>query len=85
MLFECSQVELRLEYPTWKEHLDVVVERFNVVGASSTDIETMLKNHSSNATNHEGNYVKIEIRNTDVAREETKDKGKDGNRAETIQ
>lgn len=85
MLFERSQVEFRLEYPTWKEHLDAAVERFKLAGASSIDIETVLKNHSSNATNQEGNGVKTEIPNADVAREEAEDKGKDGIREETLQ
>lgn len=85
MLFERSQVEFRLEDPIWKEHLDAAVERFKLAGASSVDIETVLKNHSSNATNQEGNDVKTEIPDADVAREETEDKGKDGNREETIQ
>lgn len=77
MLFERSQVEFKLEFPTWKEHLDAAVERFKLAGASSTDIETVLKNHSSNATNEEGNDVKTENSNADVTREEAKGKGKD--------
>lgn len=77
MLFERSQVEFRLEYPTWKEHLDAAVERFKLAGASSIDIETVLKNHSSNATNQEGNDVKTENSHADVTREEAKGKGKD--------
>ena len=51
ILFEHSQVEFRLECPTWKEKMDIVVKRSKLAGASPIDIETLLKNHSSNAMN----------------------------------
>lgn len=48
MLFERSQVEFKLGFDGWKKNLDAAVNRFNLAGASETDISMVLKNHSSN-------------------------------------
>ncbi|PKI47091.1 protein PHOX1-like [Punica granatum] len=50
LLYERSVVEYRLELPTWEECLEVAVEKFELAGASQTDIAVMIKNHCSNET-----------------------------------
>ncbi|KAK4760134.1 hypothetical protein SAY87_023265 [Trapa incisa] len=50
LLYERSVVEFRLELPTWEECLEVAVEKFELAGASQTDVAVMIKNHSSNET-----------------------------------
>jgi tetratricopeptide (TPR) repeat protein len=55
LLYERSIVEYKLELPTWEECLEVAVEKFELAGASPTDIAVMVKNHSSNETALEGN------------------------------
>lgn len=72
ILFERSQVEFKLGFQTWKEHLDAAVERFKLAGASSPDIEAVLKNHSSNATDQESKDTKTENAIANVANEEEK-------------
>ncbi|KAK7260912.1 hypothetical protein RIF29_27211 [Crotalaria pallida] len=54
ILYERSVVEYKLGLPTWEECLDVAVEKFELAGASSTDIGVMIKNHCSNNTALEG-------------------------------
>jgi hypothetical protein len=54
MLYERSVVEYKLELPTWEECLEVSVEKFELAGASPTDIAVMIKNHCSNSTALEG-------------------------------
>ncbi|WCJ30344.1 Octicosapeptide/Phox/Bem1p (PB1) domain-containing protein / tetratricopeptide repeat (TPR)-containing protein [Euphorbia peplus] len=60
MLYERSVVEYKLELPTWEECLEVAVEKFELAGASPTDIAVMIKNHCSNATALEGLGFKID-------------------------
>lgn len=55
LLYERSVVEYRLELPTWEECVEVAVEKFELAGASPTDIAVMIKNHCSNETALEGN------------------------------
>lgn len=57
LLYERSVVEYRLELPTWEECLEVAVEKFELAGASQTDIAVMIKNHCSNETALGGKIV----------------------------
>lgn len=60
ILYERSIVEFKLELPVWNECLEVAVEKFQLVGASPTDIAVMVKNHCSNNNALEGNtYILI--------------------------
>ncbi|CAH9090410.1 unnamed protein product [Cuscuta epithymum] len=54
LLYERSVMEYKLGLPTWEECLEVAVEKFEMAGASSTDIAVMIKNHNSNDTALEG-------------------------------
>ncbi|KAI9117412.1 hypothetical protein K1719_011578 [Acacia pycnantha] len=54
MLYERSIMEFKLGLPVWHECLEVAVEKFELAGASPTDIAVMLKNHCSNNTSAEG-------------------------------
>ncbi|CAJ1972063.1 unnamed protein product [Sphenostylis stenocarpa] len=54
MLYERSVVEYKLGLPTWEECVEVAIEKFELAGASSTDIGVMIKNHCSNETAMEG-------------------------------
>lgn len=54
MLYERSVVEYKLSLHTWEECLEVAVEKFELAGASETDITVMIKNHCSNETALEG-------------------------------
>lgn len=54
MLYERSIMEFKLGLPVWHECLEVAVEKFELAGASPTDIAVMLKNHCSNNTAAEG-------------------------------
>ncbi|KHN48537.1 hypothetical protein glysoja_041590 [Glycine soja] len=54
LLYERSVVEYKLGLPTWEECLEVAVEKFELAGASTTDIGVMIKNHCSNETTMEG-------------------------------
>lgn len=47
MLFERSQVEFKLGVGDWGKNLDAAVERFKLAGASESDINAVMKNHSS--------------------------------------
>ncbi|CAN0888123.1 Protein PHOX1 [Linum grandiflorum] len=60
MLYERSVVEYRLELPTWEECLEVAVEKFELAGASQTDVAVMIKNHCSNVTAFDGLSFKID-------------------------
>ncbi|KAL3497324.1 hypothetical protein ACH5RR_040056 [Cinchona calisaya] len=50
LLYERSVVEFKLSLPTWEECLEVAIEKFELAGASPTDIAVMVKNHCSNET-----------------------------------
>lgn len=68
MLYERSIVEFKLEFPVWHECLEVAIEKFELAGASPTDIAVMVKNHCSNDNAQEGNknvytYHNFSIRN----------------------
>ncbi|XP_029125376.1 protein PHOX4 [Cajanus cajan] len=54
MLYERSIVEFKLGLPEWHECLEAAIEKFELVGASTTDIAMLLKNHCSNNTNVDG-------------------------------
>ncbi|KAI3446839.1 hypothetical protein Pfo_003504 [Paulownia fortunei] len=54
MLYERSIMEFKLGLPVWQECLEVAVEKFELAGASTTDIAVMIKNHCSNETGLEG-------------------------------
>ncbi|XP_059641473.1 protein PHOX1-like [Cornus florida] len=54
LLYERSVVEFKLSLPTWGECLEVAVEKFELAGASPTDIAVMIKNHCSNETALDG-------------------------------
>ncbi|WMV34695.1 hypothetical protein MTR67_028080 [Solanum verrucosum] len=54
MLYERSVVEFKIGLPTWEECLDVAVYKFELAGASHSDIAVMIKNHCSNETALEG-------------------------------
>ncbi|KAK6135504.1 hypothetical protein DH2020_030757 [Rehmannia glutinosa] len=54
MLYERSIMEFKLGLPVWHECLEVAVEKFELAGASPTDIAVMIKNHCSNDTASEG-------------------------------
>ncbi|KAJ7966214.1 Octicosapeptide/Phox/Bem1p domain-containing protein / tetratricopeptide repeat-containing protein [Quillaja saponaria] len=60
LLYERSVVEYKLELPTWEECLEVSVEKFELAGASPTDVAVMIKNHCSNETALEGLGFKID-------------------------
>ncbi|MCO5612849.1 hypothetical protein L7F22_067120 [Adiantum nelumboides] len=49
ILFEHSQVDYKLGLSSWKTLLDAAVEKFELAGASSSDIEMVLKNHAANS------------------------------------
>ncbi|KAG8372667.1 hypothetical protein BUALT_Bualt12G0090500 [Buddleja alternifolia] len=54
MLYERSIMEFKLGLPVWQECLEVAVEKFELAGASPTDIAVMIKNHCSNDTASQG-------------------------------
>ncbi|PQQ03782.1 Protein MEMO1 [Prunus yedoensis var. nudiflora] len=60
VLYERSVVEYKLGLPSWEECLEVSVEKFELCGASPTDIAVMMKNHCSNETALEGLGFKID-------------------------
>ena len=55
MLYERSIVEFKLMLPVWQESLEISVEKFELAGASPTDIAIMIKNHCSSNNALEGN------------------------------
>ncbi|GAA0166065.1 hypothetical protein LIER_21312 [Lithospermum erythrorhizon] len=54
LLYERSLMEFKLDLPVWHECLEFAVEKFELAGASPTDIAVMLKNHYSNNTATKG-------------------------------
>ncbi|GMI84391.1 Phox4 [Hibiscus trionum] len=58
LLYERSVVERKLELPTWEECLEVSVEKFELAGASPTDLAVMIKSHCS--TTSEGVGFRID-------------------------
>ncbi|XP_044463643.1 protein PHOX1-like [Mangifera indica] len=60
LLYERSVVEYKIELPTWEECLEVAVEKFELAGASPTDVAVMIKNHCSNQDALEGLGFKID-------------------------
>ncbi|XP_073150206.1 protein PHOX1-like [Henckelia pumila] len=54
MLYERSIMEFKLGLPVWQECLEVAVEKFELAGASPTDIAVMIKNHCSIDTTSKG-------------------------------
>lgn len=54
LLYERSIVEFKLGLLSWEECLEVAVEKFELAGASPTDIAVMIKNHCSNGAALEG-------------------------------
>ncbi|KAL6985228.1 Protein phox1 [Sarracenia purpurea var. burkii] len=60
LLYERSIVEYKLSLPTWEECLEVAVEKFELAGASPTDVAVMIKNHCSNESAVEGLGFKID-------------------------
>ncbi|ESQ46601.1 hypothetical protein EUTSA_v10000057mg [Eutrema salsugineum] len=60
LLYERSIVEYKLGLPTWDECLEVAVEKFELAGASATDVAVMVKNHCSNENALEGMGFKID-------------------------
>jgi len=57
-------VEYKLGLPTWDECLEVAVEKFELAGASATDIAVMVKNHCSSESALEGNQFLARIPNS---------------------
>ncbi|CAN6918810.1 hypothetical protein YC2023_007593 [Brassica napus] len=60
LLYERSIVEYKLGLTTWEECLEVAVEKFELAGASATDIAVMVKNHCSSKSALEGMGFKID-------------------------
>uniref|UniRef100_A0A1J3D6G4 Protein unc-45-like protein B n=1 Tax=Noccaea caerulescens TaxID=107243 RepID=A0A1J3D6G4_NOCCA len=60
LLYERSIVEYKLGLPTWDECLEVAVEKFELAGASATDVAVMVKNHCSSESALEGMGFKID-------------------------
>ncbi|XP_062078219.1 protein PHOX1-like [Humulus lupulus] len=60
MLYERSIVEFKVGLPVWRECLEVAIEKFELAGASPTDIAVMVKNHCSNDSTLEGVGFKID-------------------------
>ncbi|KAL8162006.1 hypothetical protein V2J09_013495 [Rumex salicifolius] len=60
LLYERSIVEFKLGLPTWEECLEVAVEKFELAGASKTDVAVMVKNHCAHKTAQEGLGFKID-------------------------
>ncbi|CAJ1975614.1 unnamed protein product [Sphenostylis stenocarpa] len=60
ILYECSTVEFKLGLPEWNECLEVAAEKFQLAGASATDIAAMLKNHCSNNNVVDGLEFKVD-------------------------
>lgn len=55
ILYERSIMEFKLGLPLWQNCLETAVEKFELAGASPTDIAVMRKNHVSNDNAREGN------------------------------
>lgn len=57
ILYERSIMEFKLGLPVWQDCLEIAVEKFELAGASPTDIAVMIKNHISNNSALEGNLT----------------------------
>ncbi|KAL8228643.1 hypothetical protein R6Q59_000553 [Mikania micrantha] len=60
LLYERSVMEFKLNLLSWEECLEVAIEKFELAGASPTDITVIIKNHCSNGTALEGLNFKID-------------------------
>lgn len=60
LLYERSVVEFKLGLLSWEECLEVSIEKFELAGASHTDITVIIKNHCSNGAALEGLSFKID-------------------------
>ncbi|KAK9079507.1 hypothetical protein SSX86_001179 [Deinandra increscens subsp. villosa] len=60
LLYERSVMEFKLGLPSWEECVEVAVEKFELAGASPTDITVIIKNHCSNVAALEGLNFKID-------------------------
>ncbi|XP_047327497.1 protein PHOX1-like [Impatiens glandulifera] len=54
MLYERSSMEFKLKLPVWQEGFEIGIEKFQLAGASETDIALIVKNHCSNDSTVEG-------------------------------
>ncbi|CAI0388940.1 unnamed protein product [Linum tenue] len=59
ILYERSMMEYRLGIPVWQECLEVALEKFQLAGASATDIGVMMKNHISNDSSMDGMFYEL--------------------------
>ncbi|CAN0918190.1 Protein PHOX1 [Linum grandiflorum] len=60
ILYERSMMEYRLGIPVWQECLEFALDKFQLAGASPTDIAVMMKNHISNDSSMDGLGFKID-------------------------
>ncbi|KAK1407895.1 hypothetical protein QVD17_39522 [Tagetes erecta] len=60
LLYERSVVEFKMDFSAWEESLAASVEKFELAGASPTDLTVIIKNHCSNGTCSEGLGFKID-------------------------
>ncbi|KAI3687129.1 hypothetical protein L1987_80820 [Smallanthus sonchifolius] len=60
LLYERSVVEFKMGLLAWEESLAASVEKFELAGASPTDLGVIVKNHCSNGTSSEGLGFKID-------------------------
>ncbi|KAI7753792.1 hypothetical protein M8C21_022228 [Ambrosia artemisiifolia] len=60
LLYERSVMEFKLGLLSWEECLEVSIEKFELAGASQTDMTVIIKNHCSNGTALEGLNFKID-------------------------
>ncbi|XP_021650454.2 protein PHOX1 isoform X2 [Hevea brasiliensis] len=60
ILYERSIMEFKLGLPVWQDCLEIAVEKFELAGASPTDIAVMIKNHISNDNALEGLGFRID-------------------------
>lgn len=60
LLYERSVVEFKMGLSAWEESLAASVEKFELAGASPTDLAVIIKNHCSNGAASEGLGFKID-------------------------
>ncbi|KVI09900.1 protein PHOX1-like [Cynara cardunculus var. scolymus] len=60
LLYERSIVEFKMGLSAWEESLTASVEKFELAGASPTDLAILIRNHCSNGTPSEGLGSKID-------------------------
>ncbi|KAL8128763.1 hypothetical protein V2J09_017918, partial [Rumex salicifolius] len=60
LLYERSIVEYKLQLPVWQECLEVAIEKFQLTGASQSELAVMIKNHCSNDSAIEGVGFKLD-------------------------